>query len=232
MLYDPIAERRTSDRAGEAAGRATVPLRSFAPHDHLFFQGDASTGLFEIEHGTVVVYKLLSDGRRQVQQFAGSGDMIGLTLDPDHDLSAEALTHVTARYMPRAAFERAMQDDADFRRRVFGFVSSQLSMAREQAVLLGRKSALERVASFLLYLDSRLPEDSDGHIRLAMSRGDIADYLGLTLETVSRMLNRLKQMRVISLPRPTAFRVVQEDRLIDLAGEGDAEPLAHAAGCH
>ena len=199
----------------------------FTQNEHLFFQGDAPRGVYEILSGTVILYKVMADGRRQIQSFASKGDFLAMTFADQHDISAEALTEVEALFVPRAVFDHRLQEQAGFRRSVFTLISQMLQEAREQALLLGRKCAMERTASFLIFLKERFHEPTSGFTPIQMSRSDIADYLGLTLETVSRMLNKLKRSKVIDLPQPNAFRVLNMNRLIALAGEvEDARTLA------
>lgn len=193
--------------------------RRFAPHEHLFFQGDRPRGVFEILSGTVILYKVMSDGRRQIQSFASQGDFLAMTFSDIHDLSAEALTDVEVQFVPRVTFDQRLQDDPGFRRSVFTLISDMLQDSREQALLLGRKNAMERTASFLIFLSDRFANPHTGFADIAMSRCDIADYLGLTLETVSRMINKLKKHGIIELPQPNTFRILNKHRLITLAGE-------------
>lgn len=208
-----------SSTCGLCLKEAGRPL-AFERHEHLYFQGDRPKGVYQIQSGTVILYRLTADGRRQIQDFATDGDFLALTFADEHDLSAEALTAVTATFVPRAAFDRTLQENAAFRRAVFTMIGDMLHAVREQALLLGLKSAMERTASFLIFLEQRFDQTADGFTMIRMSRCDIADYLGLTLETVSRMLNRMKQLGVIDLPRPDMFRVHEPMRLRTLAGEG------------
>ncbi|MDJ0921556.1 MAG: helix-turn-helix domain-containing protein [Henriciella sp.] len=201
------------------ATRSRQNILRFAPHEHIFMEGDLPKGIYQIVAGTVTLYRVMADGRRQIQAFVSEGEYLTITFGRNHDISAEALTDVVVTCEPRAVFDRRLQDDADFRRSVFTLIADKLQDAREQALLLGRKNAMERTASFLLFLDERFSDPQTGYANIRMSRCDIADYLGLTLETVSRMLNKLKQMGVIDLPHATRFAVRQRQRLIALAGE-------------
>lgn len=200
--------------------RATFSDRRqrFHPGDHLFYQGDTPSGVYRLTSGTVIVYRMTLDGQRQIQDFAGPGDLLGLNLSGVQSTSAEALTAVESEVLARSTFERALESDPDFRHAVFAEIDTLLTAAREQSLLLGFRCAMERTSAFLLFLVTRFEADADGFVPILMSRSDIADYLGLTLETVSRMLNRLKHDRVIDLPRPDRFRVLQCQRLYDLAG--------------
>ncbi len=200
----------------------------FAPHEHIFFQDDAIGGIHEIVSGTVIVYRLLPDGRRQVQDFAGPGELLGLAFSGAHDLNAETLEPVETVFMAQGAFEAALEADGALRRRTFARVGEMLSASRQQALMLGRKSAAEKTASFLLFLESRFQE-AGGYCFMPMSRSDVADYLGLTLETVSRMLSRLKAAGIIDLPHPARFRVRDRARLLAATGD-ETQEMAMAAG--
>ena len=213
---------------GAFEDRPFHPLH-LSPGEHAYFQGDRPKGVYEIVSGAMMLYKLLPDGRRQVQDFASQGDYLSLTFAERHALSAEALADVEIRFLSRQAFADAFMQDDRFRRDMFTLVSAKLQASREQALLLGRKSAKERTASFLLFLEKRFKEASSGFVSIPMSRADIADYLGLTLETVSRMLNALKKKGIIDLPHPSKFRVCDYDRLVAAAGDEDVHNIRYAA---
>lgn len=202
----------------------------FAPHEHLFFQGDQPTGMFQIISGTVILYKLMADGRRQIQDFSSDGDFLALTFAEFHNLSAEALTDVEVDFIARTSFDRALQDNPEFRRSIFTLISDMLNASREQALLLGRKCAMERTATFLLFLDSRFADPATSFVDIRMSRCDMADYVGLTLETVSRMMNQLKREGIIELPQPNRIRISDRKRLIAAAGEPIEEEYAAVVG--
>jgi CRP-like cAMP-binding protein len=223
----PLAQPRPGLREESTTRLARIPAeattrRHFSAREHLFFQGDRPSGIFEILSGTAILYSLTADGRRQIQDFVSAGDVVALCFGEEHNLSAEALTELDAVHVARAVFERALQDNSDFRRDIFALIDRTLQRAREQSLFLGLKSAMERSASFLLFIDSRFGAGPSGFVPIRMSRSDIADHLGLTLETVSRMLNQLKQSGVIDLPRPDQFRIIDRRRLAALAGEIDA----------
>ncbi len=204
--------------------RATAHPRNvvkFAPQEHVFMQGDAPKGIYKVLRGTVILYRLMADGRRQIQSFVSGGEYLAMTFADRHDVSAEAITPVEILCTPRAMFDRRLQNEAGFRQRILTMMGTKLQSAREQALLLGRKNAMERTASFLLFLDHRFRNPETGYVEIRMSRCDIADYLGLTLETVSRMMNKLKQRGIIDLPQATRFAVCKREQLVSLAGEVD-----------
>lgn len=204
-------------------------ILKFAPHEHVFMQGDVPKGVHEILSGTVILYKVMADGRRQIQDFVSKGEFLALTFADRHDLSAEALTDVETQFVSRRVFDTSLQDSPSFRRDVFTLISTKLQEAREQALLLGRKCAKERTATFLLFLESRFKNQTTGFIDIPMSRCDMADYLGLTLETVSRMMNRLKKTGIIELPQPNRFRISDRNDLIACAGDTEEDDFLYAA---
>jgi len=167
----------------------------------IYSQGDPAEFSYRILSGTVRTVKLMEDGRRQVAEFLLPGDFFGGDGLDDHDLAAEAVSAVVLRRYPRRAVEALADRDADVARRLRGLASAKLRAAREQMMLLGRKTAVERIASFLSDLAARLPNSRDGRIALAMGRADIADHLGLTIETVCRTLACLRRDGVIEIAR-------------------------------
>jgi CRP/FNR family transcriptional regulator len=123
---------------------------------------------------------------------------------------------------------RLLESDRDFARRMLAVVSDELSAAQDQMLLLGRKSAAERVASFLLWVARKTAADGRAprHIDLAMSRTDVADYLGLTTETVSREMTKLRQAGIIGLPTPQRVEFLRPQTLQQIAEEGEVAGLA------
>ena len=189
---------------------------SFAPGQTIFLAGDDAEFFFEIVTGTVRCCRLTYDGGRQIFRFADEGEMLGLSGEEVHTYSAEAVTEVVVLRHRLLSLDTAMARDQSLRKRVLQSLREELAAVQKQMVLLGRMSADERVASFLMDV-SRRSEDSDGRVHLPMTRSDIADYLGLTIETVSRKINGLKRQRVIDLPTPTNIRIIDFGRLADLA---------------
>ena len=195
----------------------------YRPHQSLYLEGDRARSVFHITAGVVIVFRLLSDGRRQIHRFATRGDFLAMDFADAYAHNAEAITEVSADVYDRSWFDRTFQDHPDFRRDVFQHLTDTLTAAQEQAVMLGRKSALERTASFICFLLQKAPADArHSYIVIRMSRYDIADYLGLTIETVSRMLHRLKDLGVIDLPKPDRFKVLNGLMLAQLAGEAQS----------
>lgn len=210
---------------GETQGRlkAINQTAVLEPHRLLFQEGDAADYVYTVTSGQVSLSMSLPDGRRQITEFLGPGDFIGLGLDSNtasHSLTAETLTEVHACRFPRRAFAGLMEETPALGRRVLNFASRRIAAAREQQLMLGRKTAVERVASFLLQAARRSVARgaAASPLTLAMTRGEIADHLGLTLETVSRGFSRLRQLGVIRLDGADRVTLNDLDRLAELAG--------------
>lgn len=156
---------------------------------------------FQVVEGCVRVFWLLENGRRQITDFLFAGDLLGLDAIPDNALGAEAVTPVTLRRIPQAVVETRASTDLRFARELRAYGAAQIRAAHARCVLLGRKTASERVAAFLLEMAQRLGGYGKSGMYLPMSRTDIADYLGLTTETVCRTLTDLRQRGAIRIER-------------------------------
>ena len=188
----------------------------------IFFEGDIAKHVYNLTSGVIRLSKLLPDGRRQIAGFLFPGDFLGITMEDEHAFTAEAIIPSILCQFSRARFDAFIDTHPHLERRLYAIAAHELAAARRQVVLLGRKSAAERVASFLLMLDARRTSASGGEqldddITLPMSRTDIADYLGLRIETVSRELSALKASRLIRLTTTQTIRFVDRERLEQLA---------------
>jgi len=199
------------------------PLRRLAPHEHLFHEGDRERNIFRIECGLVRLYKLLHDGRRQIISFRYPGDVLGSDTLTEQCYSAEAVTDVTLRSLSREAAHRRMKDEPAFGSELFDLLSEELATTRSQISVLNRRSAIEKLAAFILDLWSRQVGKGGGNrLTLELTRTDIADFLGLTIETVSRNLTKLRQRRIIDLSHIHTLVILDGERLKELAN-GDCE---------
>ncbi|OJX77469.1 cyclic nucleotide-binding domain-containing protein [Magnetospirillum sp. 64-120] len=182
---------------------ATVRCHAHLPANFTVFrEGDPADHVYSIATGAVKLYKLLSDGRRQIIGFLFSGEMFGLGLDTGYAYTAETVTQSQLCRFTHRKLDSLLGDIPKLERKMFSMTVKDLVAAQEQMLLLGRKTAREKVATFLLKLSSRaelqgLPASP---VALPMSRADIADYLGLTIETVSRTFTQLKREGIIGLP--------------------------------
>ena len=179
------------------AGPQAGTRRAFAKGAELFVEGDASTFFYKVVSGTVRTVKLLADGRRQIEAFYVAGDVFGLERGSSHTLTAEAVEGVAAIAYRRSDFASLMRRDPAVTEALMSATLANLDRAHEHMVLLGRKTAMERMASFLLDLARRL--SCGDRVRLPMQRSDIADHLGLTIETVSRTLTQMVRADLIRL---------------------------------
>lgn len=189
------------------------------PRHSLFDQGDSADHVFSIARGAISLAKALADGRRQITGFLFDGDFVGLAQGDSCTYTAQALTPVEACRFPRGRFERYMAEHPHIERRLLQIASTELAAAQDQMLLLGRKTAIERVASFLVHLSDRAVRHArpGNPIALPMTRSEIADYLGLTIETVSRTITTLRKSGVIELDGLHQVHMRSEERLRRLA---------------
>jgi len=185
----------------------------------IVFEGDEAQCVYSLTSGLLRLSKLLPDGRRQIAGFLFPGDFLGITLEEDHAFTAEAIASSTLCKFPRRHFEAFMADHPALERRLYAVAAHELAAARQQLVLLGRKTATEKVVSFLLMLASRCRKEGGlaDEVAVPMTRNDIADYLGLRIETVSRELTALKTSRLIQLTGTHALRLLDKPRLRAMA---------------
>jgi CRP/FNR family transcriptional regulator len=187
-------------------------------------EGDPADSFFNMTGGTATLYKLLPDGRRQITGFARSGDFLGLAVSSTYAFTAEAIDTVKVCRFGRRKMMELLDDFPAMERRLLDRASNELVAAQEQMLLLGRKTARERLASFLLsqFIRTRKCEHDSSPIDLPMTRSDIADYLGLTIETVSRTFTRLRKEGTISLPSTDQVILLDRERLEEMA-DGSAD---------
>lgn len=192
------------------------------PRHTLFSEGDEARHVYSISRGTIGLSKTLADGRRQITGFLCDGDFIGLAHGESCGYTAEALTPVEVCRFPRQRFEQYMVEHPNVERRLLQIASTELAAAQDQMLLLGRKTAMERLASFLLRLSDRaVAIGRPGNpIPLPMTRSEIADYLGLTIETVSRSMTKLRKSGAIELDDINTVHMKSEALLRRIAEEG------------
>ena len=210
----------------ERLGAAAVTV-SVQPGHTFIEEGDPAEHFFNVTAGTAKLYKLLPDGRRQVTGFAAVGYFLGLAVSSSYAFSAEALEPVRICRFSRSKLRGLLDDFPALEKKLLEVASNELVVAQEQMLLLGRKTARERLASFLVAraglvphcLGQAAPAAAESHprIHLPMTRGDIADYLGLTIETVSRTLSRFKAENLIEIPSNSEIVVLKRAALDGIA---------------
>lgn len=195
---------------------------TLAPGEALFHEGDEVRFVYNVTSGSARVCRLLPDGRRQITGFVFAGDFIGLDAGDVQAASVEALEPATVCRFRRSEYRTLMAERRELEAALLDRAGHELAAAREQMVLLGCKTALERVASFLQGLPQADPmrPGPEGMVRLPMTRGEIADYLGLTLETVSRCFSKLRRSGVLRQVSLNEVRVEKPDTLAVIAEGG------------
>lgn len=223
----PIAPHPVPGHRAPAAGTHQVGLFAGCPEllgtpfvyvreEEIYGEGEESEFVYKVVCGAVRTYKVLSDGRRQITGFHLPGDLFGFEQGDTHRHTAEALCASKVLIFTRRQIERVATHRAEVAGQLWGMATNSLRQAQDHMLLLGRRSALERVAAFLLDIDDRL--GGTGTFDLPMTRRDIADFLGLTLETVSRTVSQLEEDaalqraggRQVSLRRARLRRVVED----------------------
>jgi CRP/FNR family nitrogen fixation transcriptional regulator len=206
----------TTDRFDVLTGHAGLVATEFTyrKDEEIYGEDEQAEYVYQVIRGAVRTYKLLSDGRRQIGAFHLPGDVFGLESGATHRLAAEAILDTTLRLVKRKSLEQSAQSDVRVARDLWSITSGELQHAENHMLLLGRKTAMERVATFLLEMDRRIAKT--GMIALPMCRRDIGDYLGLTLETVSRALSELQQQGVLGLSGARQIVLRNRERLADL----------------
>jgi CRP/FNR family transcriptional regulator, nitrogen fixation regulation protein len=180
---------------------------SFARNAELYGESEPADFLYKVVSGTVRTYKVLTDGRRQVGGFYVPGDIFGLETGAEHTFSAEAITACKVLVIKRSALVALAERDHEVARELWTITGSELGRVQDHIMLL-IKTAQQRVASFLLEMAARI--SASNAVELPMSRQDIADYLGLTIETVSRTLTALEKAATIELS--SSRRIVLRNR--------------------
>lgn len=198
-------------------------LETLGAHEILFHEDDAANHIYEVVSGQVMLYRLINDGRRQVVDIISAGDLFGLSMTGLHDCSAETLTAAEVRVLDR----RDIEGSGALQTHVNRCLMTRIESLHSHTVLLGRKSAQERVASFLMrFVPKRgvvgcvgpAVGHDDQTVVLRMTRQEIADYLGLTIETVSRVLSDMKRRGIISIERNDHIHMASVCRVCKLTG--------------
>ena len=197
--------------------------RHFAPRQTIIEEGQPADFLINVTAGTVKLFRTLSDGRVQIVGFLKRGDFLGVPTGGIYSVGAEAITKVETCNFSRPPFERMLTEFPTLERRLFELASTEVAAARDHLLLLGRKTARERVATFLnLMVDNaRCGHAPTPCIELPMTRAEIADYLGMTMETVSRVLGTFKSDGLIAAGSPSEISLLKPETLKKIA-EGEA----------
>ena len=187
---------------------------SYRKDEEIYGEGEPCEYVYQVICGAVRTYKLLNDGRRQIGAFHLPGDVFGLDAGSTHRLTAEAIADTTVRLVKRRSLEAVAGSNVQVAHNLWTMTASDLRHAEDHMLLLGRKTATEKVATFLLEMDRRLAKA--GMMALPMCRRDIGDYLGLTLETVSRTLSQLSDQGILMFSSARQIVLRNRQRLADM----------------
>ena len=205
-----------TDHFGAIAGHAGIAASEFSykKDEEIYGEDEPAEYVYQVISGAVRSYKLMSDGRRQIGTFHLPGDVFGLESGSTHRLATEAIIDTTVRLVKRRSLEKAADTDVKLAHKLWAITAGELRHAEDHMLLLGRKTAMERVATFLLEMDRRLAVA--GMMALPMCRRDIGDYLGLTLETVSRTLSQLHTQGILGFSGARQIQLRGRNRLRDM----------------
>lgn len=204
--------RRSSASAALASNANVIRYKA---GETLYVEGDDAPYCYQVVSGVVKEYNTLEDGRRQVADFYGVGDLFGISELDEQLHTAEAITDCVVRCYGRDQFLKAVASSPELAHKFLDTLMTRLHRSRERMIMLGRMSAMQRIAAFLLRLSSE--QKATSNIRFLMSRQDIADHLGLTIETVCRVLTEMKKRGVVIFETARLFSIPDEDMLEDVA---------------
>ena len=186
---------------------------TFERNAEIYGEGESADYVYKVLSGSVRAYRVLSDGRRQISAFHLPGDVFGIEPGLEHSSSAEAIDKATVLVVRRSTVFNSAESNSDVARHLWSITAAELKRSQNHALLL-IKTAKERIAAFLLDMSERLAVK--GFVELPMSRQDIADYLGLTIETVSRTLTLLSEGSTIQFLASRRIVLRNQTRLNEL----------------
>jgi CRP-like cAMP-binding protein len=194
-------------------------IRRAGAKEHIFVSGDRRTHLYRVEDGLVCLYKLAPNGRRQIVRFCFRGDLFGLGAHGEHALAAQALHASRLRCVPVAELSRKAETCPHLAAELYKVLADELVSLQDHLLIVGQRSALERVANFLVGLSRRNARKGadPASLELPMTREDIGDFLGLTLETVSRTLTKLRLARLADFRQGSQITLLNIEKLEELA---------------
>jgi CRP/FNR family transcriptional regulator len=216
--WSPSPQRTLEEQFSRA------PVRAICAKEHAFAEGDSRTHLFRVESGAICLYKVMSDGRRQVLGFAYPGDLVGFGSHDSYQFNAQATKPTQLRLLSWNAVQHTARLDPALSLKLYEAISNELAAAHDLLLTTGQRSAAERLAAFLLAMSRRAEHNGQDPavVDLPMTRADIGDFLGLTIETVSRTFTKLRQQRIIDLAQSAHVQLLDIEALEELAeGGGD-----------
>jgi CRP-like cAMP-binding protein len=201
----------------KALDKIGIKLR-FARNETVFSEGDEAAFSYRVVSGAIRLCKHLIDGRRQISDFVLPGDYCGFLHLEEHRFTAEATSDLEVVAYPHRQVEALGESMLSMRHRLTDFLSRRLMGVQDHLIMLGRQTAKERVLSFLVRLAMNAGAKDGEVVALPMNRQDMADYLGLTIETVSRVMTNLKRSRLVTLPELHEFAIADMERAHEVVG--------------
>lgn len=194
-------------------------IRNFGAKEHVFVTGDPQANVYRVAEGVICLYKLAPGGKRQIVRFCFKGDIFGLGAGGDHALSAQTLHGARVRYVAASILTQLATVHPRLGTEIYRTLAEELAALQEHLFIVGQRTAIERVANFLVSLSQRNAEQGEDPLVLAlpMTRLDIGDYLGLTLETVSRTLTKLRLKGVVDFHQGSQIALLDMGKLEELA---------------
>ncbi len=225
-LWGSSKGKRTQLLTDEEKARLSViaSVARFKKGAQIYREGDRADAVFNIAGGVVKAYRALPDRTERISAFLFADDLFGLAEDGKYANSAKAVTAVTAYRLPVSALQSRLRQDADLEFHVICKLCHELRAAQRHAILLGRRNALAKLAMFFQLLEhyqAARGERTSG-LYLPMSRSDVADYVGMSLEAVSRSFSTLARRGVIGFSNKRHVKILDRTQLDALAVQGDA----------
>ncbi|MEQ1779854.1 MAG: Crp/Fnr family transcriptional regulator [Hyphomonadaceae bacterium] len=208
----------------DARSAQSKQLKQVKAHEHLFYEGDDRNCIYVVESGWVKLYRTLIDGQRQVVGFANAGSILGLECDDTHVNGCETITPVTIRAIAGKSLRDICQHEPQLAEQLLRQVGRQLGAAQAQLAAVGAQSAEQKLASFLLSVADLCDATLGGDFDLPMRRGDMAEFLGLRLETVSRKMSEFQRRGWIQMTSLYHCRISRRHMLQELAEGGETAP--------
>ena len=205
--------------SGFAQSLDHASLRRVEAKGFLFTEGDPISHVYRIETGAIALVRVLADGRRQVMGFAYPGDLIGLGVEDEHAMNAQALKPTRVRCLPVSSVRQSTTNDPTLGFMLYEALARELAATRDLMLTTGHRTAAERLAGFLAAFSRRNERNGKDAtiLQLPMSRSDIGDFLGLTIETVSRTFTKFKAMGLIELRQGNEVKIIDRVALEKLA---------------
>lgn len=215
-IPNDTAAHKTAASYVEAAKKS--PVARLKAASYLYFEGDEVEWLYQVTSGVMRLTRLLEDGRRQVIAFGYPGDIVGFPADGLHHTDCDVLVDATLQPYRLSCLEGGC-GDAKAHQQLLQAALREISAMQDHFMMLGRKSAVEKIASFLCVLTDRVGEEKGNYtqVEIPMKRADIADFLGLTTETVSRTLTQLRKQKIIAIDNIHTIIVLHPTALLGLS---------------